>query len=185
MGREIQDASLKVDAERILAKARERGVSVGRVVSTVAIDQFEQRHGIELPSEYKAFLLHVGNGNEGPYESCLLYFYDPLREVQPRTAPVRVNAGRVRLPFPFSEQWVWDAEPVSPHGMTEDAENGNICVAEGGCGMEWRLIVTGPERGNMWFYADVGILPTVPRRNFLAWYEAWLDGKRWHLDADL
>jgi hypothetical protein len=107
------DAPIKLNAERILAKARERGISVGRVVSSVVIEQFEQRYGIELPAEYKAFLLHVGNGNEGPYDSSLLYLYDPLREVQPRTAPVRLNSDRVRLPFPFSEQWVWEAEPVS------------------------------------------------------------------------
>ena len=184
MGCSGGETPMKLNAERILAKARERGISVGRVVSSKAVEQFEQRYGIELPSEYKAFLLHVGNGNEGPYDSCLLYFYDPLREVQPRTAPVRLNSDRVRLPFPFSQQWVWEAEPVSPHGTSDDAENGNICVAEGGCGMEWRLIVTGPERGNMWFFADVGICPTVPRRGFLAWYEAWLDGERWHPDVE-
>ena len=184
MGSSGGDAPVKVKAERILAKARTRGISVGRVLSPAAIEQFEQRNGIKLPSEYKAFLLHVGNGNEGPYDSWLLYFYDPLREVQPRTAPVRLNADRVALPFPFSEQWIWEADPVSPQGTSADAQNGNICVAEGGCGMEWRLIVTGPERGNMWFFADVGICPTVPRRDFLAWYEAWLDGKRWDPDVE-
>jgi hypothetical protein len=178
------DAPMKVKAERILAKAREHNISVGRVVSSAAIDHFEKQNGVELPSEYKAFLLHIGNGSEGPYDSSLLYFYDPQREVQPRTARVRLNSDRVQLPFPFSDLWIWEADASSPQGTFDDVENGNICVAEGGCGMEWRLILTGPERGNLWFFSDVGICPTLPRRDFLTWYEAWLDGERWRPDAE-
>jgi hypothetical protein len=39
------------------------------------------------------------------------------------------------------------------------------------------LIVTGPDRGHVWQLADVGVTPTRPKREFLRWFEDWLDGK--------
>jgi hypothetical protein len=44
--------------------------------------------------------------------------------------------------------------------------------------MYWCVIVTGPERGNVWMISDEGIQPTAPKRDFLQWYEDWLDGVR-------
>jgi hypothetical protein len=44
--------------------------------------------------------------------------------------------------------------------------------------MDWILIVTGPERGNIWFKCGEGIQPTSPKRDFLRWFEDWLDGVR-------
>jgi hypothetical protein len=44
--------------------------------------------------------------------------------------------------------------------------------------MDWVLIVTGPERGNIWFKCGEGITPTIPKRDFLRWFEDWLDGVR-------
>ncbi|MCP4198521.1 MAG: hypothetical protein GY762_15345 [Proteobacteria bacterium] len=47
--------------------------------------------------------------------------------------------------------------------------------------MDWILIVTGPEREKVWNRADVGAQPCVPARDFLSWYEYWLDGgKDWY-----
>jgi hypothetical protein len=43
--------------------------------------------------------------------------------------------------------------------------------------MYWHLIVAGPERGNVWTLSSEGIQPTAPKRDFLTWYEDWLDGK--------
>lgn len=42
--------------------------------------------------------------------------------------------------------------------------------------MDWHLIVTGPERGHMWWVCGEGIAPTDPKMDFLRWYEDWLDG---------
>ena len=44
--------------------------------------------------------------------------------------------------------------------------------------MYWFVIVTGPERGNVWMICGEGIQPTAPKRDFLQWYEEWLDGVR-------
>lgn len=43
-----------------------------------------------------------------------------------------------------------------------------------GCGMEWELVVSGPDAGNVWFYCETGFEPCDPPRRFLDWYEAWL-----------
>ena len=58
----------------------------------------------------------------------------------------------------------------------EQARHGCIFLGTDGCGMDWILIVNGPERGNVWMVCGEGVLPTVPKRDFLTWYEDWLVG---------
>jgi hypothetical protein len=171
---------LKSRAERVLQKARDRNVGLGQTVSGFSIAQFEREHGIQLPQAYTAFLQFVGNGNEGPYDSATLYFYDPLRESQLRTDLVRFDPNRISLPFPFTTEWIWEGGEESAEGSVDDLNNGNLLIADVGCGIEWRLILSGSQAGNIWQFCDVGIIPTVPRRDFLAWFEGWLDGEPWH-----
>jgi hypothetical protein len=45
--------------------------------------------------------------------------------------------------------------------------------------MDWHLIITGPERGNIWLITGEGMQHTNPRRDFLKWYSDWLDGTAW------
>ena len=54
--------------------------------------------------------------------------------------------------------------------------NGNISLIDIGDCQSWNIVVTGEERGRMWFFTDVGIQPCVPNRGFLSWFEYWLDG---------
>lgn len=54
--------------------------------------------------------------------------------------------------------------------------NGNVSLIDIGDCQSWNIIVTGEERGRMWFFTDVGIQPCVPNRGFLSWFEYWLDG---------
>ena len=93
--------------------------------------------------------------------------------------------------FPFTEAWVWEGEQGmwdsarqnwSKEGIAKLAltHRGNICIGNDGCGQYWHLIVTGAERGNMWLFCGEGVTPTIPKREFLRWYEDWLDGvKNW------
>jgi len=167
--------SLQQRAESILHKARQKGISVGRTVSERAIRDFESRYKIELPEEYAACLRYVGNGNEGPYDSVLLYFYDPLREIHPRTERVEADS-RMALPFPFRNALTWEDDLSISAEQIESIYDGNLRVAEAGCGESWHLIVTGPQRGRMWWFADGGIAPFKGAGSFLDWFENWLDG---------
>ena len=61
-------------------------------------------------------------------------------------------------------------------GTQDHVHHGALFVGTDGCGMDWHLIVTGAERGNMWLITGEGVCPTDPKRTFLKWYEDWLDG---------
>ncbi len=54
--------------------------------------------------------------------------------------------------------------------------DGTLVLGHDGCGMYWHLVITGPERGQVWQITDVGAQPCAPRRDFFSWYEYWLDG---------
>ena len=41
--------------------------------------------------------------------------------------------------------------------------------------MTYQLIVTGPCRGEVWNFCDVGVQPCWERQDFLGWFELWLD----------
>ena len=84
----------------------------------------------------------------------------------------------VQKPFPFSKTWVWEGGDLSEEGANEEIHSGSIYLGTDGCGMYWHLIVTGAERGNVWQICGEGLQPTDPKRDFLRWYEEWLDGVR-------
>jgi hypothetical protein len=158
-------------------KLAARGISLPPPLDVSVVEAFERRCGVVLPDEYRDFLLRVGNGGPGPPAYGLL----PLGEAPPRNVP-NWFSGRyeetLRRPFPLTEYWVWENEWGSPdlEARISELQNGALCLGTDGCAMYWFLIVTGPERGQMWWVADVGVQPLAPRRTFGSWYEAWLDG---------
>jgi hypothetical protein len=83
----------------------------------------------------------------------------------------------VREEFPFTAQWIWENDELTDEGSRDQVGHGSICLGTDGCAIYWHLIVTGPERGNVWMICGEGIQPTCPKRDFLTWFEDWLDGK--------
>lgn len=167
---------------RLIAEA---GRSLNPVLSEGEVAAFEGRNSVTLPEEYRRFLLEVGNGGEGPPHYGLV----PLGQ-----GPDSANREQVRyweqlphvhLAFPFTVPWNWDEEESTGEGEPEQARHGSIFLGEDGCGMNWHLIVSGAERGRVWVLYDAGVAPTVPTRDFLAWYEDWLAGVRdWFTEPD-
>jgi hypothetical protein len=51
---------------RIQRKVREQGKWLNPCLHESSIADFERKHGVRIPEEYRAFLLHVGNGGAGP-----------------------------------------------------------------------------------------------------------------------
>lgn len=162
---------------RVKAKVRQAGVELRPPLARKGVLAFESAHGVILPEGYRRFVLEVGDGGSGPPHYGLV----PLgREVKPRFRPEFMRGRQrlpfVTLPFPFTRAWVWEDGDTSDEGDAEQVGHGSLLLGTDGCGMDWYLIVTGVARGHVWQFSDVGITPTDPGRDFLEWYENWLDG---------
>jgi hypothetical protein len=162
---------------RVLAKIESEECSLDPPLDEKSIGAFEQAHGILLPNGYRQFLLLAGDGGDGPP----FYGLDPLVPLADDNSDVQarywVELPDVRQPFPFTRYWIWDQGQETDEGTTDQVKWGSIRIGHDGCGAYWHLIVTGPERGNVWMIAGEGIQPACPKRDFLTWYEDWLDGK--------
>ena len=164
--------------DRIARKVRERGTRLGPAVPDDAIAAFEARCGCALPDDYRAFLRHVGNGGVGPPAYGLLPLGETPEHMAAEAARPWAELRRVRRPFPFTRPWVWEDGDPSDEGTREQVADGTLHLGTDGCAQYWLLVASGPERGNVWMLADVGITPTAPKRDFLQWFEDWLDGVR-------
>ena len=173
-------AAIEDRIDRIARKARERDLRLGRKLTDDSIADFEARCGCTLPDGYRAFLQHVGDGGSGPPTHGLLGLGQTPDDMSEEESHFWVDVKRVSRPFPFTRPWVWEAGDSSDEGTRDQIEDGSIHLGTDGCAQYWLLIVNGPERGNVWMLADVGVTPTVPKRDFLQWFEDWLDGvKEW------
>lgn len=160
---------------------------------------WERRHRVDLPSDYRAYLLELGNGGAGPY-----YGIHPLgmwdgdrRELEPIDEEC---LGDLCAPFPHRTAWNFPAARFEPPDFANDDEedawntaldseyfdpsliNGAIWISHHGCALRTMLVVTGAERGNVWAdrRADhSGISPHVGGNRwhltFGDWYMSWLE----------
>jgi len=137
------------------------------------VRQFEARHAIHLPEDYRNFLLEVGSGGAGP-----LYGLFSFGHFGERGLP------ELALPFPHSEHWNPQFKEGDTPVLSEfedwyfDTKHifGSMPICHEGCGYYDLLVVTGPEHGNVWVDArvsDGGICPLGV--SFGPWYSKWLD----------
>ena len=130
------------------------------------VEAFEKSHGITLPEGYRQFVIDIGSGGDyGPPECGLL---------QP--GKMTNNLANLSKPFPFTKEWCWEDEENPDEQLLEKVGHGRLILGDDGCGEYWTLIVTGPQRGQIWNLTGEGILPCAPPRDFLSWFEYWLDG---------
>ena len=131
-----------------------------------------------MPEDYRAFLIEIGNGGDGPPG----YGLRPITRTYPapcsRTGErdLAYTLDKLARPFPLDDYWIWEGEADFDEQRYATTHHGNLPIGNNGCSWEWLLIVTGNQRGAIWNRADVGIQPCCPRRGFLSWYEYWLDG---------
>ena len=156
-----------------------KGCKLNDCVSERDILDFEEKHNINLPAEYREYLMNISNGGDGPPEYGICALGGTASDMTDEQKVYWSNLENVDKPFPFTKPWVWEGDEESDEGEFEDTENGSIYIGNDGCGMYWHLIVTGPERGNMWLLTGEGIGPTEPKLNYLEWIEAWLNEKEY------
>ena len=160
---------------RIEAKLRDAGLRLRKPLDEGRIGAFERRHGIRLPEGYRRFIAEIGDGGPIPPYGLLPLGRRPKGPLTPEFLRARQSLPFLASPFPFTRGWITEDGEESDEGDVEQVAHGNLLLGDGGCGIEWRLIVTGPGRGSVWEFCDVGLGPAEPRRDFLGWYEDQLD----------
>ncbi len=150
------------------------------------IREVEAMYNLSLPEDYRRFLLEVGNGGAGPVWG--LYTLDEAVE---ESGAAGLD-GFFNAPFPYVSAW----EETDADCMSDDIYHvqGSLAVGDFGCGIQFRLVLVGPERGNIWLDDRAnckGVAPltvqdgkvfwpgdlpeTGVHVSFVTWYTAWLD----------
>jgi hypothetical protein len=140
----------------------------GPPLTVDAVTAFERRHGVELPSEYREFLLAFGPGGSGPSGGIV-----PLDQVLEATGdddPADLAAPSVLDP----SKGFHDYKDVQPARGTATLTIGP---------MEWfmLLVVSGEHRGRLLHFAANFLecewveSATCGFPGFADWYEAYLD----------
>jgi hypothetical protein len=195
--RDLQRLHLSKKARKVFG-AETHQFRLNSPLSEKEVCAFEKHHGIQLPDDYRTFLLRVGNGGAGPdyglfklgemddgpdFDSFIGDLSQPFLHTEawndltgepdelPDDADEEIEAEYERQLEAFDEVY-WN-----PHIM-----DGAIPICHQGCALRLWLVVSGPEKGNIWEdnRADTaGIKPlqtdTKTRFTFLEWYRAWLD----------
>lgn len=143
-------------------------------VPEATVTGFEQEYHFELPSSYRSFLTTVSGGGAGPAYG--LYEFGSERWLD-----WQEELGLLSVPFPHTDSFVPSPEhPVcEEHAPGEEDFSacwftGSLVLAEIGCGSFYRLVVTGPARGQVWT-DDLGCGHALsPGPDFSDWYTQWL-----------
>ncbi|MDR2987339.1 MAG: SMI1/KNR4 family protein [Nocardiopsaceae bacterium] len=170
-------------------------------LSEADLAEAEAQFGVQLPEEYRGFLLAVSGGGAGPYYGLFPFSRDADgrwgwlgdgAELTDRSAlgttfePGDISAILARLeatqPPPEDEEayedWLNRYENVL---WADHRTRGAACVCHEGCAYRDWLIITGPRRGQMWRddrAGDTDLAPGVAADGsaltFGRWYLNWL-----------
>ena len=145
---------------------------------------FEKKFEIELPVEYRSFLLNLGNGGAGPYYGLL-----PLEKWDLFLGGCEDDNeayGMLQSPCLLRP----DLKERKEEGVTLirdeacrkgiytgwDSYQGTITICDQGCTYYAVLIINGPYTGRIVNIDTMGQAPRFsPYSSFLDWYEGWLN----------
>jgi len=193
----------KIDPEYKAFGAGSFKYEVLPALTEAQVQALESQYGVQLPDEYRRFLLEVGAGGAGPS-----YGLFPVVEEDGRWAWQGDGAsltGDLTVDFPHTEAWgmedspIWDSYPEDEEDDFDDLYDawyedfveaywdekwttGAICICHHGCASRAWLVVSGPERGKIWEdgRADQGgLYPSCDGdgkpHTFLTWYADWIE----------
>ncbi|SCK51755.1 SMI1 / KNR4 family (SUKH-1) [Streptomyces sp. WMMB 714] len=148
-------------------------------VADTLVRRFEQDHGVELPDSYLSFITTVGSGGAGPGFGLLPFGSDEWARQQADLGDDWADL--LSTPFPHTGRFQpWPIERACPRHAPDDEYfdpcwfTGSLVLADIGCGSYFRLVVTGPARGQVWsddLACDEGLNPGP---EFREWYMQWL-----------
>jgi len=168
-------------------------------VNEAVLATFERTHGVHLPSDYRAFLMSVGNGGAGPF-----YGVFPLGKVDDNFDFHDWGKGDIGVlseSFPFNEEWndlstkpdddLIDQDEGEYWKQMEAFErtywsvaliNGSFPICHQGCALRILLVVNGEQAGYLWAdrRSECGGIKPIRLADgspatFSGWYGEWLD----------
>jgi hypothetical protein len=141
---------------------------------------FERKHAIELPDDYRSFVSLLGNGGAGPFHGVFQLGGFDDDEAWPTGLVSTLSDA-----FPHKKKWNLSATKME---LEEEAYYdpalmaGAFPICHHGCALRSWLVVSGAERGRVWYDGRAdgdGIWPQTDAHgkplSFAAWYETWLD----------
>ncbi|MFI9170858.1 SMI1/KNR4 family protein [Streptomyces lincolnensis] len=170
-------------------------------LSEAEVSEAEAQWGVSLPADYRAFLLEVGAGGAGPGYGLTTLSRSDAGWVWSDPGGGTVHE-RLRVPFPGGEESVRAQveherkEPVESDFADETAFDvayrawlkdderlsdwflsGAVCLSHEGCGYFHWLVVSGPQRGQVWIdeRAGDGRLSPLGQLGFADWYLDWVE----------
>ena len=140
--------------------------------------QFEAEAGIGIPSDYREFLLTVGNGGMGLCRllrlsewSCSYWIDDP------KPAMVSLPCGVTPEAWEKGDSWLEKTNVLDWGKKWNDNEwslmFGTIAIAEIGCGLFYSMVMTGHLRGRVFSWGDHAL--NSPCFNPEVTFGEWLD----------
>jgi SMI1 / KNR4 family (SUKH-1) len=141
------------------------------------IAEFEAKHGIRLPEDYRTFLNQMFDGGIGPKQIMPLEWWDSRHN----TVYIEGLGNKLSEPFLLTDSWKKNYDKKEDNNYTS-VLNGTIRICHIGCGNFIFLVVNGAEYGNLWIddRASTGeIIPLTDKEGervtFSKWYFSWLD----------
>jgi hypothetical protein len=145
---------------------------------------FEKYYGITLPIEYRTFLRELGSGGAGPGNGLIDLEILPQQDDDGFDSKFFEDSSRIQKQFPISTKLAQEAlaRPKDKRFIEDVEYDGLGCLemADHGCGSFSFLVITGEQRGTVWYHGcSMELIPAVDKQgqqlDFLGWYEDWLD----------
>lgn len=193
----------KRDKALELFGAAAHGYQLNPVLTPAKLEKVERTWSFETPTDYREFLLELGNGGAGPY-----YGVFQLGEIDDGFGTTKWKKWKLEPKKKFPHRKAWNDRALlfrsAPDAKDQDAydrwldsdareadfsryvkgvgvDRGCIPLCHEGCALRDWLVVTGPEAGTVWHDAsadEAGISPLQlgkkQRVSFSEWYLDWL-----------
>lgn len=179
------------DKKRIVFGAYEHEYRLNKPITVKKLTAFENKYSIELPDCYKSFVLDVGNGGVGWQGSSAGPCYgiyslgENINELIDVDIEKYLKNSCVIHPKMTDEFWkrlsqrTNGNEEISDEEYDEERGNlwaGILPLGSQGCGYLHGLVLNGPHKGRVVNLEAEGQKPKFAfEKNFLDWYERWLD----------
>jgi len=154
---------------------------LGNPIEESFVEKFEELHSVNLPTQYRNFLLEVGEGGAGPglYMRRLGRPIDDTIPWQPGHIDASSTDPNCRLEYPFP----WDDhQDFDPRSIPHETTDGALFLFDFGSSMWDLLIVTGYAAGEVWMDRIVNSQGLTPRLSeegrrieFAEYYCSWLN----------